>query len=305
MSYDDSYLMHHGVKGMHWGVRRYRNYDGTLTSAGKAQRRAQNSGSSGGGGGGHRGMSAKTKKRLATAAKVAGAAAAVGGAAYLANRASGGKAGMTAAGTLRSVRNVAGKQIGDATKNARSRVGKAARRVGDTVSDVTAPARNRFANTRAGKALDDYRAQGGLKSTASKAREEISGRIAANKAVGKAAVDRARDVAGAARQVAGVGKRAVRRGAMGVADTVSTGVSNAAGRAKSSASYLRSRASGGVVNTKTTKPRKQQSLGAQIGKAMLTGTAAGAGTVLAGYGAYKAATNRSKKNRKRSSRKRR
>lgn len=28
-------LMHHGVKGMHWGIRRYQNKDGTLTSAGK------------------------------------------------------------------------------------------------------------------------------------------------------------------------------------------------------------------------------------------------------------------------------
>jgi hypothetical protein len=83
---------------------------------------------------------------------------------------------MTATGTLRSVRNVAGKQISGAAKNAR---------------------------------------------------EEISGRIAANKAVGKAAVDRARNVAGAARQVAGIGKRAVRRGAMGVADTVSTATSKA------------------------------------------------------------------------------
>lgn len=34
MEYSD-YLMHYGVKGMKWGVRRYQNKDGTLTSAGK------------------------------------------------------------------------------------------------------------------------------------------------------------------------------------------------------------------------------------------------------------------------------
>ena len=33
--YNDEYLMHHGVKGMRWGVRRYRNSDGTLTAAGR------------------------------------------------------------------------------------------------------------------------------------------------------------------------------------------------------------------------------------------------------------------------------
>ena len=32
--YDD-YLMHHGIKGMKWGVRRYQNEDGSLTEAGK------------------------------------------------------------------------------------------------------------------------------------------------------------------------------------------------------------------------------------------------------------------------------
>lgn len=34
MHYND-YLIHDGQKGMHWGIRKYRNYDGTLTPAGK------------------------------------------------------------------------------------------------------------------------------------------------------------------------------------------------------------------------------------------------------------------------------
>ena len=32
--YNDEYLMHHGIKGMHWGVRRYQNVDGSLTEKG-------------------------------------------------------------------------------------------------------------------------------------------------------------------------------------------------------------------------------------------------------------------------------
>ena len=32
---NDLYLCHHGIKGMKWGVRRYQNPDGSLTSAGK------------------------------------------------------------------------------------------------------------------------------------------------------------------------------------------------------------------------------------------------------------------------------
>ena len=31
----NNYLEHHGVKGMKWGVRRFQNPDGSLTSAGK------------------------------------------------------------------------------------------------------------------------------------------------------------------------------------------------------------------------------------------------------------------------------
>ena len=35
----DPYLMHHGIKGMKWGVRRYQNKDGTYTQAGLARYR--------------------------------------------------------------------------------------------------------------------------------------------------------------------------------------------------------------------------------------------------------------------------
>ena len=41
-SYTDS-LAHHGIKGMHWGVRRYQNSDGSYTAAGKARRGSKNS----------------------------------------------------------------------------------------------------------------------------------------------------------------------------------------------------------------------------------------------------------------------
>ena len=35
-------LYHHGIKGMHWGVRRFQNPDGTLTAAGKRREQANN-----------------------------------------------------------------------------------------------------------------------------------------------------------------------------------------------------------------------------------------------------------------------
>jgi len=34
---DVDYISHHGIKGMHWGIRRYQNTDGSYTSAGKAR----------------------------------------------------------------------------------------------------------------------------------------------------------------------------------------------------------------------------------------------------------------------------
>lgn len=41
---NSSELEHHGVKGMHWGVRRYQNKDGSLTAAGKKRRRSDSDG---------------------------------------------------------------------------------------------------------------------------------------------------------------------------------------------------------------------------------------------------------------------
>ncbi len=36
--YENNYiLVHHGIKGMQWGIRRYQNPDGTRTAAGKAR----------------------------------------------------------------------------------------------------------------------------------------------------------------------------------------------------------------------------------------------------------------------------
>lgn len=34
---EERYLVHHGVKGQKWGIRRYQNYDGTLTPMGKVR----------------------------------------------------------------------------------------------------------------------------------------------------------------------------------------------------------------------------------------------------------------------------
>lgn len=175
MDHDNTYLMHHGTKGMKWGVRRFRNYDGTLTPAGKAQRRAENGSSSRG----TSNSSGKAKKRLATAAKVAGAAAAIGGAAYLANRAAGKSIDNGGTGFQN-----AGRKIGAA----QSKMSKKAQGLADKAADAkaTANAAKRYASDNAKKAVS------GAKKSVGEAAKTVKNASKAGyyKTVGKGQVER-------------------------------------------------------------------------------------------------------------------
>lgn len=72
---NDEYLIHHGIKGMKWGVRRYQKKDGTLTSQGKKQHGEDNSSESK-----KKVLTDRKKKAIKVGAAVAGTALAVYGA---------------------------------------------------------------------------------------------------------------------------------------------------------------------------------------------------------------------------------
>lgn len=89
---DISYIAHHGIKGQKWGVRRYQNADGTLTSEGKNRY-----------GDGQSSSKSSNHSKLKTAAKVAAAAAITGAVAYGVYKKGGFKAAGTAAKRVGSV----------------------------------------------------------------------------------------------------------------------------------------------------------------------------------------------------------
>lgn len=86
MTTETNVLIHHGIKGQKWGVRRYQNEDGSRTSAGLAHDRklyAEENDNDSGGPSERRGLTESQKEALKTVGKVALAAAAVGATAYL------------------------------------------------------------------------------------------------------------------------------------------------------------------------------------------------------------------------------
>ena len=81
MTTETNYLVHHGIKGQKWGVRRFQNLDGTRTAAGKARERNGEQESSSGSSQ-RKGLSDAQKSTLKKVAIGAGVAAAAGLAVY-------------------------------------------------------------------------------------------------------------------------------------------------------------------------------------------------------------------------------
>lgn len=104
---NDDYLMHYGIKGMKWGIRRFQNADGSLTAAGKKRYGS--------------GEGTERQKKSVDAKKVAKTAAKVTGAALMA-------AGVTAAVYYASknptVVKVAAKTIGSVASRSASNFAK-------------------------------------------------------------------------------------------------------------------------------------------------------------------------------------
>lgn len=120
MSYTD-YIAHHGIKGMHWGIRRYQNPDGSLTSAGRDR---------------YSGLSPERKQQLAKGAKLAAGFAVGVAAGYAISKSNPAVLNKLISNGSKFVANhkddvvsglkTAGKAVGDRAKKSAIRAGNAA-----------------------------------------------------------------------------------------------------------------------------------------------------------------------------------
>ena len=79
----EDYLMHHGIKGQKWGIRRFQNKDGTRTALGKRREKTD----------GNRKFALSDKQK--SALKIAGGVAIAGAAAYGVSKLGGSKASQS------------------------------------------------------------------------------------------------------------------------------------------------------------------------------------------------------------------
>ena len=124
-------LYHFGVKGMHWGVRRYQNRDGSYTAQGRG-RYATSSGRRSSSGSRTSGSSSDRRARIKKAAKIGAGVAAAGLAAYGGYR-------LAKSGRLRGLKALPNNRLAlpgpTSKKSAASRVRSAASKAASKVSD--------------------------------------------------------------------------------------------------------------------------------------------------------------------------
>lgn len=135
--YSTNELYHFGVKGMHWGVRRYQNQDGSYTSKGRG--RYDNTGESS--------KKSSRKSKLKKAAKIGAGAAAAGLAAYGAYRlAKSGKLGAAASVVKRKASRSVNSAQYHATKIKNELAYRRATRkpIGKSLKGLSGPTSSRF-----------------------------------------------------------------------------------------------------------------------------------------------------------------
>lgn len=217
MTTETNYLVHHGIKGQKWGIRRFQNLDGSRTSAGLAHDRAlyaektgkSSDSTSGNDSSSRKGLTDSQKDTLKTVGKAALLAGSVAAAGYLYAR---NKDAVDAAFSTMAKNFVGNKLPTEITSSGRTFVQKA---FDDAQLSSLKRADRREAMDRVAK-----KAISGVQTVAEGASDAV-------KAVGKGAKDIANKTGEAAKSAASRTGNAVRTSAQNNAKKVKSSVANA------------------------------------------------------------------------------